>query len=51
YPKLAPIVRQTAEEFDVPYRCIPTFTQAVLGHGRMLRALGREDIPATMSVH
>jgi len=50
YPKLAPIVRQTAEEFGVPYHCIPTFTQAVLGHGRMLRALGREDVPASMVV-
>lgn len=51
YPKIAPIVKRTAEEFGLPYHCIPTFTQAVLGHGRMLRALGREDIPASMTVH
>ncbi|MFT4544204.1 MAG: linoleoyl-CoA desaturase [Bacteroidia bacterium] len=51
YPKLAPIVAQTAKEFNLPYHCIPTFTQAVLGHGRMLRALGREDVPSTMVVH
>ena len=33
------------------YQCIPTFTQAVLGHGRMLRALGKEDIPSSILVH
>ncbi len=51
YPNLAPIVQQTAEEFGLQYHCIPTFTQAVLGHGRMLRALGREDIPSSLSVN
>lgn len=51
YPKLAPIVQQTAEEYGLKYQCIPTFTQAVLGHGRMLRALGKEDIPSSISVH
>lgn len=51
YPQLAPIVEQTAKEFDLPYHCIPTFTEAVLGHGKMLRALGREDIPSSMVVH
>lgn len=51
YPNLAPIVKQTAQEFNLPYHCIPTFTEAVLGHGKMLRALGREDIPSSMVVH
>jgi linoleoyl-CoA desaturase len=51
YPVLAPIVRQTAEEYGLSYQCIPTFTQAVLGHGRMLRALGKEDIPSSILVH
>lgn len=50
YPALAPIVAQTAKDFDLPYHCIPTFTEAVLGHGKMLRALGREDIPSSMVV-
>ncbi len=50
YPQLAPIVEQTAKEFGLPYHCIPTFTQAVLGHGRMLRVLGREDVPETLRV-
>lgn len=51
YSKLAPIVKQTAEEFNITYHCIPTFTQAVLGHGKMLRALGREDVPSSMTVY
>jgi linoleoyl-CoA desaturase len=51
YPVLAPIVRKTAEEYGLIYQCIPTFTQAVLGHGRMLRALGREDIPSSILAH
>lgn len=50
YPALAPIVAQTAKEFDLPYHCIPTFIGAVLGHAKMLRALGREDIPSSMVV-
>jgi linoleoyl-CoA desaturase len=51
YPKLAPIVRQTALEFNVPYNCIPTFTEAVIGHGKMLKALGREDVPRSLSAN
>lgn len=51
YPALAPIVKETAEEFGLPYHCIPTFTGAVLGHGKMLRALGREDVPSSMAVN
>ena len=51
YPALAPIVAQTAKDYDLQYHCIPTFTEAVLGHGKMLRALGREDVPSSMVVH
>jgi linoleoyl-CoA desaturase len=43
YPQIAPIVRDTCREFGVPYNSIPTFTGAVLGHGSMLRELGRRD--------
>ncbi len=51
YPQLAPIVQSTAEEYGVPYNCIPSFTEAVIGHGRMLRALGREDVPNSLTVN
>ncbi|MFC2175768.1 fatty acid desaturase family protein [Bacteroidota bacterium] len=50
YPKLAPIVAQTAKNYGLPYHCIPTFRGAVIGHGKMLQALGKEDIPATVTV-
>lgn len=43
YPAIAPIVRSTCEEYGIPYNSIPTFTGAVLGHGSMLRELGRRD--------
>jgi linoleoyl-CoA desaturase len=43
YPQIAPIVRETCREYGVPYNSIPTFTGAVLGHGSMLRELGRRD--------
>ena len=42
YPHLAPIVKKTAEEFGVEYHEEPTFWQALKGHARMLRRLGRE---------
>ncbi|MBI1288490.1 MAG: acyl-CoA desaturase [Flavobacteriales bacterium] len=51
YPQLAPIVKQTAEEFGEKYHCIPTFTEAVFGHGKMLYALGKEDVPRTVAVY
>lgn len=41
YPKLAKIVRETAEEFNVPYKSYPTFLSALISHGKMLYALGR----------
>jgi linoleoyl-CoA desaturase len=41
YPKIAPIVRATCEEFGVRYMCYPTWRQAMACHLRQLRALGR----------
>jgi linoleoyl-CoA desaturase len=43
YPKLAPIVRKTAEDFKIPYHVEPSFFEAVKAHARMLKKLGRED--------
>ena len=37
---IAPIVKQTAEEFGIPYRSSTTYWQALGRHTRMLRALG-----------
>lgn len=43
YPKLAPIVQSVAKSFGVPYHMEPTFREALIGHLRMLKRLGRED--------
>jgi linoleoyl-CoA desaturase len=42
YPKLAPIVKKTAEDFNIPYNVEPTFFGAIKAHARMLKKLGRE---------
>jgi linoleoyl-CoA desaturase len=42
YPKLAPIVEKTAEEFGIEYHVEPTYWEALKGHVRMLKKLGRE---------
>ena len=41
YPKIAPIVRQTAKEFNLPYHSNGSFLKAVIAHGKMLWQLGR----------
>lgn len=41
YPALAPIVRQTARDFGLPYHEFPTFLAAVQSHQRILKRNGR----------
>jgi linoleoyl-CoA desaturase len=43
YPRIAPIVKQTAEEFGVPYHYEKTFRGAVAAHYRHLRSLGQKQ--------
>jgi linoleoyl-CoA desaturase len=43
YPELAPIVESTAREFGVAYHIEPTYRDALKGHVRMLKKLGRSD--------
>jgi linoleoyl-CoA desaturase len=43
YSKIAPIVEQTAKEFNVPYHSYDTFIGALTAHTKMLRDLGRYD--------
>lgn len=40
YPKIAPIVRRTAEEFGLPYNEQPTFTRAFCSHLRLVKQFG-----------
>jgi linoleoyl-CoA desaturase len=44
YHKIAPIVKQTAEEFGIPYHSFKTFGGAIVAHYKMLKALGNPDI-------
>lgn len=41
YRDLSPIVRQTAEEFGLPYKSEKSFFSAIVNHWRMLRDLGQ----------
>jgi len=41
YRKISKIVKQTAEEYNIPYKSYPTFISALWSHGKMLYALGR----------
>lgn len=41
YPKIAPIVEQTAKEFGITYNLKPSFRQALISHYRRLKELGR----------
>jgi linoleoyl-CoA desaturase len=43
YRNIAPIVKQTAEEFGLPYKSAPTFRSALVGHVRLLKKLGEKD--------
>ncbi len=43
YPSLTRIVKDTAEEFGVPYRQNPTMTRAVWHHLILLKQLGTQD--------
>ncbi|WP_260738273.1 fatty acid desaturase family protein [Tunturiibacter lichenicola] len=44
YAPLTRIVKQTAEEFGVPYRQHPTMTQAIRHHLILLKQLGNENL-------
>jgi len=43
YASLTRIVKETAEEFGVPYRQHPTMTRAIVHHLILLKQLGNED--------
>jgi linoleoyl-CoA desaturase len=47
YPQLAPIVKQTCEEFGVQYHVYPTYREALAAHFQALRLFGRKPGPAS----
>ena len=46
YRNIAPIVKQTAEEFGLPYYTNGSFITAIFKHFKMLRDLGRTELEA-----
>lgn len=42
YPKIAEIVKRTAQQYGLPYQVMPNFVDALRQHGRMLKKMGRE---------
>jgi fatty acid desaturase len=44
YPQIAPIVKQTCEEFDVPYNCHPSLWAGLQSHYRHMRKMGMKNI-------
>lgn len=46
YRKISRIVRETADEFGLPYYSYPTFVGAVWNHGKMLYQLGNPPMMA-----
>ena len=51
YKHIAPIVKETAEEYGIPYHTIPTFWEALKSHTQMLRDLGRQDTAEDMAMN
>ena len=43
YPAISKIVKQTAEEFNVPYKSYATFREALWEHTKLLKQLGNSD--------
>jgi linoleoyl-CoA desaturase len=41
YRKISKIVKNTAEEFGLPYKSEPTFVDALVGHAKLLKELGK----------
>jgi linoleoyl-CoA desaturase len=46
YPAIAPIVKQTAQEFGLPYVENPTLWAAIKSHVRFLKKMGSQDNPS-----
>jgi linoleoyl-CoA desaturase len=45
YPAISTIVRQTCDEFAIPYVCYPTVWAALVSHYRWLKTLGSRRMP------
>ena len=50
YPAIAKIVKQTAAEYSIPYYEKPSLAAAVADHFKMMKALGRGELPQVKKV-
>jgi linoleoyl-CoA desaturase len=50
YKSIAPIIKETAKEFNLPYHSQPTFISAIVSHAKLLRELGKEPVKVNESV-
>jgi linoleoyl-CoA desaturase len=46
YPGLSKIVKAQCEQFNLPYHCFPTVSQAIVSHTRKMKQLGQKDAAA-----
>lgn len=44
YRKISSIVKETAQEFGLPYKSEPTFIGALVGHAKLLKELGKKPV-------
>ena len=50
YPRIAPIVQATCQEFGIRYTCYPTWRAAFAAHVKELRLLGRRPEPEGVEI-
>lgn len=43
YPEIHPIVKRTCKEFNIPYKCFPSFWMALAAHLNYLKKAGAKD--------
>jgi linoleoyl-CoA desaturase len=44
YKKISTIVKATTQEFGLPYKSEPTFVDAIVGHAKLLKELGKRPV-------
>ncbi len=50
YPKIAHIVRRTADKYDVRYTVQPSLRAAIASHGRHLRTMGKQGLAVELEM-
>ena len=45
YPAISTIVKETCEQFNLPYNTYPTMSESIASHFRMMKKLGAKPSP------